>query len=314
MRKLNPTLFVLCAAALIGIGFGVDNEYYLGVATLMMINALNTAAFNVLLGYGGVISMGQAAFYGIGAYVAAVLSVNYGVPPAVTLLIAPAMAFVVAWIVGYPVLKLHGHYLAMATLGFGMIVYIFMNEFSGITGGPSGFMGIGNLSFLGFELATEKSFYIFMSTFFLICVLLYEVFDKSFLHYKLKFIKNSESACRSYGINVTRTKLMVFASVAAITALNGVLYTYYTHFISPVSFSFKYSISLVCMATVGGLGYISGGIVGAVFLGFIPEVFATFEDFEMIIYGGLLAVVIMFFPGGIAGTLKKLVRKNAQNK
>jgi len=311
MRKLNLTLFALCAFAVVGVGFGVSNEYYLGVATLMMINALNTAAFNVLLGYCGIISMGQAAFYGIGSYVAAVLSVQYGLHPMFTVLIAPIVAFAVAWVVGYPVLKLHGHYLAMATLGFGMIIYIFMNEFDGITGGPSGFMGIGDMNFFGIELTSEKSFYIFMSGFFLLCVFLYEVFDKSFLHYKLKFIKNSESACRSYGINVARTKLMVFASVAAITALNGVFYTYYTHFISPVSFSFKYSISLLCMATVGGLGYISGGIVGAIFLGFIPEVFATFEDFEMIIYGGLLAVVIMFFPGGISGTLKKLVRKNA---
>lgn len=311
MRRLNPTLFIICAAAVIGVGLKVNNEYYLGVATLMMINALNAAAFNVLLGYTGIISMGQAAFFGIGAYIAAVLSVNYGVPPIVTMMVAPVVAFAVAWVVGYPVLKLHGHYLAMATLGFGMIVYIFMNEFSDITGGPSGFMGISSFHFMGVELSTEKSFYMFMGGFFLLCVFLYEVFDKSFLHYKLKFIKNSESACRSYGIDVARTKLMTFAVIAAITALNGAFYTYYTHFISPVSFSFKYSISLVCMAIVGGLGYISGGIVGAISLGFIPEVFATFEDFEMIIYGGLLAVVIMFFPGGIAGTLKKLVKKNA---
>lgn len=311
MRRLNPTLFLICAVVLIGVGYGVDNEYYLGVATLMMINALNAAAFNVLLGYTGIISLGQAAFFGIGAYAAAVLSVHFGVPPVYTLIAAPVLAFAVAWVVGYPVLKLHGHYLAMATLGFGMIIFIFMNEFSDITGGPSGFMGIGNFSFMGLELSSEKSFFIFMSGFFLLCVFLYEVFDKSFLHYKLKFIKNSESACRSYGINVTRTKLMTFSVIAAITALNGAFYTYYTHFISPVSFSFKYSISLMCMAIVGGLGYISGGIIGAVTLGFIPEVFATFEDYEMIIYGGLLAVVIMFFPGGIAGTLRKLVRKNA---
>jgi len=310
MRRLNPTLLLICAVILVGIGFGVDNEYYLGVATLMMINALNAAAFNVLLGYTGIISMGQAAFFGIGAYLAAILSTKLGVHPMVTLLVAPVVAFAVAWVVGYPVLKLHGHYLAMATLGFGMIINIFMNEFDGITGGPSGFMGIGSFNLFGLELSTEKSFFIFMGGFFLLSIFLYEMFDKSFLHYKLKFIKNSESACRSYGINVTKTKLMVFSSIAAITALNGVFYTYYTHFISPVSFSFKYSISLLSMAIVGGLGYISGGIVGAITLGFIPELFATFEDFEMIIYGVLLAVVIMFFPGGISGTIKKLVKKN----
>jgi len=311
MRKLNLMFFLLCSAVLLVVGFKVHNEYYLGVATLMMINALNAAAFNVLLGYAGVISIGQAAFYGIGAYTGAILSVKFGVPPVLTMAVAPVIAFAVAWVVGYPVLKLHGHYLAMATLGFGMIIYILLNEFSGITGGPSGFIGIGDMSVFGFVLDNEKSFFIFTSVFFLISVFLYEVFDKSFLHYKLKFIKNSESACRSYGIDVARTKLMVFSFIAAVTAVNGVVYTFYTHFISPVSFSFKYSISLICMSIVGGLGYITGGIVGAVTLGFIPEFFATFEDFEMIIYGGLLAVVVMFFPGGISGTLKKLVKKNA---
>ena len=311
MRKLNPTLLIICAVAVIGIGIKVDNEYYLGVATLMMINALNAAAFNILLGYAGVISMGQAAFFGIGAYMAAIFSVTFGMPPVLTLILAPVAGFIVAWLVGYPVLKLHGHYLAMATLGFGMIVNIFMNEFDGVTGGPSGFVGIGSFHFMGADFGTEKSFYMLMGAFFLLCVFMYEIFDKSFLHYKLKFIKNSESACRSYGIDTAKAKLMTFAVVAAITALNGAFYTYYTHFISPVSFSFKYSISLLCMVIVGGLGYISGGIIGAVTLGFIPEVFATFEDFEMIIYGGLLAVVIMFFPGGIAGTIKKLVKKNA---
>jgi len=311
MRRLNFTLFIVCTAAVAAIGITIDNEYYLGVATLMMINALNASAFNILLGYTGIISIGQAAFFGIGAYVAAYFSVHMGVHPVVTMLMAPAFAFIIAWIVGYPVLKLHGHYLAMATLGFGMIINIFMNEFYSITGGPSGFMGIGNLHFFGIDLGTEKSFYIFMSFFFLLCVFLYEVFDKSFLHYKLKFIKNSESACRSYGIDVAKAKLMVFSIIAAVTSLNGVLYTYYTHFISPVSFDFKYSISLICMAIVGGLGHISGGIIGALTLGLIPELFATFEDFEMVIYGGLLAFVIMFMPGGIAGTLKKLVKKNA---
>ncbi len=136
----------------------------------MMINALNAAAFNILLGYTGIISMGQAAFFGIGAYIAAILSVKFGVHPMVTVLVAPIVAFAIAWVIGYPVLKLHGHYLAMATLGFGMIIYIFMNEFDWITGGPSGFMGIGNFSFFGIELMTEKAYYIFMSGFFLLSI------------------------------------------------------------------------------------------------------------------------------------------------
>ncbi|MCD8554889.1 branched-chain amino acid ABC transporter permease [Seleniivibrio sp.] len=311
MKRLNFTFIIIMACVLAYIGTQVSNEYYIGVATLLLIHAVNATALNILLGYTGIISIGQAAFFGLGAYVAAVLSTNYGVNPLLTMPIAAAAAFAVAYLVGSPILKLHGNYLAMATLGMGMILYIFMNEMDFITGGPSGFVGIGDIIIGKFDLADEKSFFVFMSIFFMVFLFICELFDKSFLHNKLKFIKNSESACRSYGITPAKTKVMVFASMAALTAFNGAIFTFYTHFISPVSFSFKYSVELLAMATIGGLGYITGGVVGAVLLGLVPELFSAFEEYEMIIYGGLLAVVIMFLPGGISGTLKRLVKRNA---
>jgi len=311
MKRLNFFFIILMACLLGYIGTQVQNEYYIGVATLLLIHAVNATAMNILLGYTGIISIGQAAFFGLGAYVSAVLSTTYGIDPLITLPIAAVVAFVLAYAVGYPILKLHGHYLAMATLGMGMILYIFMNELDFITGGPSGFVGIGDIIIGKYDLMDEKSFFVFMSIFFMIFLVVCELFDKSFLHNKLKFIKNSESACRSYGIDPAKTKVTVFAAMAAITAFNGGIFTFYTHFISPVSFSFKYSVELLAMATVGGLGYISGGVTGAIILGLVPEVFSAFEEYEMIIYGGLLAVVIMFFPGGIAGTLKRLVKRNA---
>ncbi|MGE4319037.1 MAG: branched-chain amino acid ABC transporter permease [Deferribacterales bacterium] len=311
MKRINLFFIILVSALLLLTGFRVENEYYLGVAVLILIHAVNATAMNVLLGYTGIISMGQAAFFGIGAYTSAVLSVTYGINPIVTLFAGAAIAFVLAYMVGFPILKLHGHYLAMATLGFGMIIYIFMNEMDFLTGGPSGFVGIGDIVIFGYDLMDEKTFFIAMSVFFVFFLLVCELFDKSFMHNKLKFIKNSESACRSYGISPARTKVFVFASMAALTAFNGGIYAFYTHFISPVSFSFKYSAELLAMATVGGLGYITGGVVGAVCLGLIPELFSTMEEYEMLVYGGVLAVVVMFFPGGISGTLKKLVKRNA---
>ncbi len=311
MKRINLFFIILVSALLLLTGFRVENEYYLGVAVLILIHAVNATAMNVLLGYTGIISMGQAAFFGIGAYTSAVLSVTYGINPIATLFAGAAIAFVLAYIVGFPILKLHGHYLAMATLGFGMIIYIFMNEMDFLTGGPSGFVGIGDIVIFGYDLMDEKTFFIAMSVFFVFFLLICELFDKSFLHNKLKFIKNSESACRSYGISPAKTKVLVFASMAALTAFNGGIYAFYTHFISPVSFSFKYSAELLAMATVGGLGYITGGVVGAVCLGLIPELFSTMEEYEMLVYGGVLAVVVMFFPGGISGTLKKLVKRDA---
>lgn len=311
MRRINWLTFVLPAVVLSAYGYFVSNEYYLGVATLIMIHALNATGFNILLGYTGIISLGQAAFFGIGAYVAGIMSANYDISFLITMPCAMAAAFIIAFIVGWPVLRLHGHYLAMATLGFGMIVYIIMNEMGFLTGGPSGLVGIGDIAIGEFAIWEEKTFYILMSCFFVFCMFVFELFDKSYGHYLLKFIKSSETASASYGINTAMTKLLVFSTVAAFTALVGTLYAYYTHFISPVSFSLHYSIALVAMGTVGGLGYILGGVAGAVVLGLIPEFFASVEEYEMIIYGVFLAVVVMFFPGGLVGTFTRLVKRRA---
>ncbi|MCD8568223.1 MAG: branched-chain amino acid ABC transporter permease [Geovibrio sp.] len=141
MRKINPFPSLIAAFVLAAVGLTVDNEYYLGVAVVIMIHALNATGLNILLGYTGIISIGQAAFFGLGAYISGVLSATYGWNALMTFPVSFAGCFIIAYVIGWPVLRLHGHYLAMATLGFGMIVYILMNEMDFITGGPSGLMG-----------------------------------------------------------------------------------------------------------------------------------------------------------------------------
>jgi branched-chain amino acid transport system permease protein len=305
MRKINYIFLGILAVLLISIGLFLKNEYYLSIVTYILINALNATGFNILLGYTGIISLGQAAFFGLGAYASGILCATYGWDPIMAIFAGMFFSSIIAFIIGFPSLKLHGHYLAMATLGFGMIINIVFNEMDFLTGGPSGLVGIPDLNFFGFfPLNSEISFYIFMAIFFIISFIFYELFDKSFLAYKTKFIKESESASSSFGINVFRTKLTVFVVVAALTSLNGSLFAYYSHFVSPVSFSFKYSVELVTMATVGGLGYVSGGILGAGILTIIPELIADVEDYEMVIYGAILAVCIMFFPQGITGLIR----------
>ncbi|MGC8924820.1 MAG: branched-chain amino acid ABC transporter permease [Calditerrivibrio sp.] len=305
MKKLN--LFYLSFLAIVIVLFYifVDNQFYKSILIYIMINAINASMLNILFGYTGVISLGQAAFYGIGAYTTGILTVHFGCNPLLTILIGILIASFVAFLVGYPTLKLHGHYLAMATLGFGMILYIFFNEFSNYTGGPSGLVGIPKLSLFGFSLDNEDKFYVFISIYFFIFSILLELFDKSYMSYKLKFIKESEFASKSFGVNVSRVKLIVFVLVAAVTSLTGSIFAFYSGFISPVSFNLKYSIDIFIMATVGGLGSIVGGTLGATMLTAFPELITNFEDYEMIIYGTLLLIIIMFFPQGIAGIFKK---------
>lgn len=305
MRKLNYPFLISLAAILVGIGVFLENEYYLSIVIYILINALNATGFNILLGYTGIISLGQAAFFGIGAYASGILCATFGWDPLLGMVAGMCLSAAVAIVIGFPSLKLYGHYLAMATLGFGMIINIVMNEMDFITGGPSGLVGIPDLNFFGyFALNSEYSFYIFLSLFFMVSFIFYELFDKSFLSYKMKFIKESESASNSFGVNVFKTKLTVFVVVAVITSLNGSLFAHYSHFISPVSFSFKYSVELLTMAIVGGLGFISGGVLGASILTLIPEFIAEIEDYEMVIYGAILAISIMFFPEGLAGIVR----------
>jgi len=314
MRKLNLSFIIFNLFTLFFISRYIENEYYLSLIIYIIFNAINASCFNILLGYAGIISLGQAAFFGLGAYTSGILSATYGINPYATIIIGIIITAIVAFIIGYPSLKLHGHYLAMATLGFGMIVYICFNEMDFITAGPSGLTGIPNISFFGIEIGSEYKFFIFLSVFYMIFITLMEFFDKSFISYKLRFIHESENASSSYGINVAKVKLTTFVVIACVTSINGSLFAFYSNFISPVSFSFKYSIELVVMAVFGGLGSITGGSIGAAILTFIPEVFAEIEDYEMVIYGGILAITILFFDGGIAKQFKRLVEKYVKIK
>lgn len=309
MRRLNFTFIIINILALILVKIFISNEYYLSIVVFVLFNSINASCLNILLGYAGIISLGQAAFFGLGAYTSAILSTTYGVNPYATIVIGAVLVGVIAYIVGFPTLKLHGHYLAMATLGFGMIIYICFNEMGYLTGGPSGFTGISNLSIFGNEIDSEGKFFIFLGSIYIVFILFLELFDKSFLSYKLKFIHESENASSSYGIDVAKVKLTTFVVIACITSMNGSLFAFYTNFISPVSFSFNYSIELLIMAVFGGLGSITGGGIGALILTLIPEFFADFEDYEMVIYGCILAVSILFLNGGIAKFIKSTLGK-----
>ncbi|MEF3253990.1 MAG: branched-chain amino acid ABC transporter permease, partial [Deferribacterales bacterium] len=179
MRKVNIIFILILSIFLLGFNFLVENQFYKSIVIYIMINAINASLLNILFGYTGVISLGQAAFFGIGAYTSGILTVHFGVNPFLTIIIGALVAVVMAYIIGLPTLKLHGHYLAMATLGFGMIIYILFNEFVEYTGGPSGLTGISKLNIFGILLDYENNIYIFLAILFIIFTIFLELFDKS---------------------------------------------------------------------------------------------------------------------------------------
>jgi branched-chain amino acid transport system permease protein len=294
----------------------LSNEYYLSTLIISMIHAIVVVGLNLLMGYAGQISLGHAAFYGLAAYASSILSVTYGVPLWGAIAIALAVVAVVAYLIGIPTLKLKGHYLAMATLGFGIIVYIVFNETVSITGGPTGFVGlmkpegfvsIPKLSLFGYELKSDISFYYATSVVLAIAVLVSLNIISSRVGRALRAIHTSETASQVVGIDISKYKLFIFILSAVYAAVGGVLYAHYMTFVAPSSFGFKFSIELVTMVVLGGMASVWGAVFGAFFLTLLPEFLRAFENLEILLYGAILIACMMFLPDGLAGGLRRLM-------
>jgi len=293
----------------------ISNEYYISTLIIAMIHAIVVVGLNLLMGYAGQISLGHAAFYGLAAYTSSILTVTYGVPLWGAIAIAIVVVAVVSYLIGIPTLKLKGHYLAMATLGFGIIVYIAFNETVGITGGPTGFVGlmkpegfvkIPKLSIFGHVLKSDQSFYYATAVVLALAVLVSLNLRHSRTGRALRGIHTRESASQVVGIDISRYKLFIFVISAVYAAVGGVLYAHYLTFVAPSSFGFKFSVELVTMVVLGGMASVWGSVFGAVFLTLLPEFLRAFENIEIVLYGAILIACMMFLPDGLAGGLNRL--------
>lgn len=266
------------------------------------IYCLITIGLSMLMGYGGQISLGQAAFFGIGAYVSGILTANYGLNPWFCMPIGMMAAAVVAFLVGVPSLKLRGHYLAMATLAFGIIVFIVFNEEVEWTGGPDGMSDIPGLSIFGFEFdSIEKYYYLVWAFVFAVFIFTINVIQ-SRAGRALRAIHASPAASSAMGVDISRYKIVVFVYSAILAALAGSLYAHYMNFINPSTFDLFFSIKLIIMISLGGMHDIWGAIIGAFLVTFLSfEWLHFFDEFEVIVYGVILLVVTIFLPHGLVG-------------
>lgn len=264
--------------------------------------SLVTIGLSLLMGYAGQISLGQAAFYGIGAYVSAILTVHFGLNPWLCMVIGMAVAAVVAVMVGVPSLKLRGHYLAMATLAFGIIVYIVFNEEGEWTGGPDGMSGIPGLNLFGFEFDSVEKYY-YLVWFFVFAAFIFTInIIQSRSGRALRAIHISEAASNAMGINVSRFRIIVFVYSGILASLAGSLYAHYMNFVNPTSFDLFFSIKLIIMIALGGMHSIWGAIIGAFLVTFLSfEWLHYFEEFEIVVYGVILLLITIFLPHGLVG-------------
>jgi branched-chain amino acid transport system permease protein len=301
----GPLCLVLVIACL---PLGVHSRYYQSIAVIIGLHTIAAVGLSLLMGYAGQVSLGHAAFYGLGAYLSGIASTSLGLNPWLAMPMAALVTGCVAAAIGSPIFRLRGHFLAMATLGWGIIVYIVFNELRDVTGGPSGLTGIPNLSLFGLPLNTDVRYYYLVWAFALGVIFLSRNIVDSRAGRALKAIHGSESAAAALGVGTTHYKVAVFTLSAVYASLAGSLYAHYLLFVNPPPFSFKFSIELLVMVMIGGLAHIWGALFGAALITILGESLrATIPmlmghasgEYEIIAFGLILMATMIALPEGL---------------
>lgn len=288
--------------------------YLMNVLVFVGIHTMLAIGLNLLLGYAGQISLGHAGFFGMGAYLSGILTATYAWNPWLAMPLAALLVGALAFMIGFPILKLKGHYLAMATLGMGIIIYIVFNETIDLTGGPSGLSGIPSLSIGTFTFDSDVKNYYLIWSITLGTILLTLNLANSRVGRALRAVHDSEVAARVVGVNARLLKVQIFALSAVISSVAGSLYAHTMTFVAPASFGFNFSVELLTMVVIGGLGSIYGSFLGAALLTLLPEFLRAAHDYDIIIYGGLLMLMVMFMPGGLVRGIPDLFRMLVKGK
>ncbi|ARF14191.1 branched-chain amino acid ABC transporter permease [Sporosarcina ureae] len=304
----------------------VTQSFFITQATFAGIYAIIAIGLGLLMGYAGQISLGQAAFYGVGAYTTSILTATWGWSPWLSLPIALLVPALLAFFMGYTMSRLSGYYLAMATLALGIIVHGLLVEGKGITMGASGFYGIPQLTLFGMTINQGVPYY-FLVWFFVLLVL---ILSLNIVHSRvgraLRSIHDSEIASSSMGVNTGRYKMQVFILSAVFAGLAGWLFAHMSYSISPSAFTFDASILFLAMVVLGGSGSVWGALIGALLIRMIGITVHTLgeqftfitSDSEHVIYGLILILVVIFMPRGLFPTvvdwLKNTTIKRVEKK
>jgi branched-chain amino acid transport system permease protein len=288
------------------------NAYFLDIATKTLINALVCVGLNLLVGYAGQISLGHAAFFALGGYASAILGRN-GISPPVAMFAGAAFVAVLALIIGKAILHLRGHYLAMATLGFGAIVSIILNRELALTGGPDGIV-VGPFAVAGYMLPSALGGYVLAAVGLFISMRMAATLIESRAGRAIRAINDSEIAAETLGIEVANYKTKIFVVSAVFASVAGSIYAHADRFITPAESNFLRSVEFVAMIVVGGLGSIPGAVVGAAILTLLPQALANWEDYRHLLTGAMLVGIMVFMPEGIVPRLKLLWERRRTGK
>ena len=308
----SATLLVL--AALIAVTpFFFPSGYYYRVGALIFVNGLAVTGIVILTGYAGQISLGHAGFAGIGGYACALAPTHLGLHPSLAVVLGAVISGVLAYLVGRPILRLKGYYLAVATLGFGILVAMVLNNERQLTGGPDGIavpeLGLrGLLKDWGLDLTNGQFWYFFCGIVLLIGAWIALNLYQSPSGRALRALHGSEIAAGTVGIDVARVKLQAFVISAVYASVAGSLVALQNKFITPDVAGFMHSIEMVTMAVLGGVGSVLGAVIGAGILTLLPQVLTIFAEYEQLVLGLVMMLVMIFLREGLLPSVLRKLR------
>ena len=303
--RLLPAIAV--AAIVIVLPWFFPSAYYYRIGALVFIFALAVVGLNLLMGFAGQVSLGHAGFLGIGAYSVAIGPTYFGMPSWLSLFAGAVLSGLVAFLVGRPILRLKGHYLAVATLGFGLLVAIVFSNEAGWTGGPDG-MSVPKLTLFGWSVRGADAWYwisgaTFVGGFILALNLMESPTGRS-----LQAIHDSEIASLVLGIDVANKKLTIFIISAMYASVAGSYLALFNGHVTPDVAGFLRSIELVAMVVLGGMGSIVGSLVGAIVLVVLPQVLTVFHEYEQALLGLIVMVFMIFLRRGIVPSVAAILK------
>jgi len=310
-----PILYVILAAAMI-FPF-LFSIYQVNVMTTVLLYVMLGLGLNIVVGLAGLLDLGYVAFYAVGAYSYALLSYHFGLDFWIALPLGALIGALFGILLGFPVLRLKGDYLAIVTLGFGEIIRLVLENWNEFSFGPSGIANIPRPSFFGMDLSLQNAtVYIY---FIMVGLIIFTIFVVNRLQHSRigrawVALREDEIACQAMGIDKTRTKLAAFALGATWAGMAGVIFAAKTTFVNPASFTFLESAMILSIVVLGGMGSITGVICGALILILLPEYLRAFSDFRMLLFGAIMVLMMVFRPQGmISNVRRKYELKGEQN-
>lgn len=307
---MGVTLAVLCVLPFI------TDAYQVNILTVALMYVVLGLGLNIVVGLAGLLDLGFVAFYAVGAYAYALLNHHFGMPFWVVLPIGGLLAAIFGILLGFPVLRLRGDYLAIVTLGFGEIIRLVLENWNEFSMGPSGIANIDRPTIFGFDFSLDQStifIYFLMVLFTAVTIFFVNRLQNSRIGRAWLALREDEIACQAMGIGRTRTKLMAFALGATWAGLMGVVFAAKTTFINPASFTFLESAIILSIVVLGGMGSIPGVILGALIMILLPEYLRAFSEYRMLVFGGAMVVMMVFRPQGLISNFRRKYSFHAED-